>query len=297
MFARPEPGFSLYEGRTRGKRLKYTFSDDEDIFSDDTRPTRRSARNAAASSSGEPSGPVYTASGRRVRTRYGGIYGESLVGSGQRSDGDAAESVELSETGRPRRSTRATRANGFSSDFLDDIRDDSEPEPEPEGDDEWKGDDESGDEFEGDDDENSGDADSMMDDVGGKRSLVVQLRYGKGRDILGQRQNTANGTEGVHAGDVPMTAGAEPAAAVNEGVPQQEGKPLRPEQKTLEVVGAHIPVPTKTTEASNDQSEAMVTDSGQDQSQTGINDHAGPPPPPSSPSKLQNGGLQAGTTQ
>ena len=47
-FRRPEPGFSLYEGRTRGKRIKYTFSDDEaDFFSDSTGP-RRSTRNRPA---------------------------------------------------------------------------------------------------------------------------------------------------------------------------------------------------------------------------------------------------------
>lgn len=300
MFARPEPGFSLYEGRTRGKRLKYTYSDDEDIFSDDPRPTRRSARNAAAAASGageQPSGPVYTASGRRVRTRYGGIYGESLVGSGQRSDGDAADSTELSETGRPRRSTRATRANGFASDFLDDIRDDSEPEPEPEGDDEWKGDDESADEFEGDDEVDSGDADSMMDGVGGRRSLVVQLRYGKGRDVFGQRQNTEKGTEGA-TGDGPTAAENGPGASEgggDEAVPQVEDPPC-PERKTLELVGVHVPVPAKPTEASSNQPEAMATDPGQDHSQIGINAHAGPPPGPPSPSKLPNGGIEPETT-
>lgn len=70
-FARPEPGFSLYEGRTRGKRMKYTFSDgDEDSDS----MSRRSTRNATPLETG----PTITASGRQVRPRVGGVYGETM---------------------------------------------------------------------------------------------------------------------------------------------------------------------------------------------------------------------------
>ena len=43
-FTRPEPGYSLYEGRTRGKRMRYTYSDGEED-SDTGRSTRRSTRN------------------------------------------------------------------------------------------------------------------------------------------------------------------------------------------------------------------------------------------------------------
>ncbi len=46
-WTRPEPGFSLYEGRTRGKRARYTFSDNEEDFYSDARELRRSGRNAA----------------------------------------------------------------------------------------------------------------------------------------------------------------------------------------------------------------------------------------------------------
>jgi hypothetical protein len=42
-FVRPDPGFSLYEGRTRGKRARYTFSDEEEDNSD-ALGTRRSNR-------------------------------------------------------------------------------------------------------------------------------------------------------------------------------------------------------------------------------------------------------------
>jgi hypothetical protein len=76
-FVRPEPGFSLYEGRTRGKRIRYTFSDEEDGGSD-TPVTRRSNRQTGVPTPVEPAGPTFTASGRQVRSRMGGAFGESL---------------------------------------------------------------------------------------------------------------------------------------------------------------------------------------------------------------------------
>ena len=87
-FARPEPGFSLYEGRTRGKRMRYTFSEDEEDYSDAI-STRRSTRNTGTHTPADPSKPTVTASGRQVRSRLGGAYGESLL-SGQNSDNRAS---------------------------------------------------------------------------------------------------------------------------------------------------------------------------------------------------------------
>ncbi|RMZ83730.1 hypothetical protein DV738_g958, partial [Chaetothyriales sp. CBS 135597] len=63
-FARPEPGFSLYEGRTRGKRMKYTFSEGEEDETTDF-STRRSTRNPTPHNSL----PTVTASGRQVKSR------------------------------------------------------------------------------------------------------------------------------------------------------------------------------------------------------------------------------------
>ncbi|KAF2095253.1 hypothetical protein NA57DRAFT_44903, partial [Rhizodiscina lignyota] len=87
-FTRPDPGFSLYEGRTRGKRMRYTFSDDEDEYSDAV-STRRSTRNTGANTPADPSKPTVTASGRQVRGRLGGVYGEPLL-SGQTSGNRAS---------------------------------------------------------------------------------------------------------------------------------------------------------------------------------------------------------------
>ncbi len=74
---RPEPGFSLYEGRTRGKRIKYTFSDEEDGASD-APTTRRSNRQSGVEAPVEAPGPTFTASGRQVRSRLRGAYGEIM---------------------------------------------------------------------------------------------------------------------------------------------------------------------------------------------------------------------------
>uniref|UniRef100_A0A093US86 Extracellular matrix protein 3 n=1 Tax=Talaromyces marneffei PM1 TaxID=1077442 RepID=A0A093US86_TALMA len=173
-FSRPEPGFSLYEGRTRGKKLKYTYSDDEDIFSDDLPATRRSTRNASGvMTPAEPAGPTITASGRQVRARAGGIYGESML-SGQRAEHQADDE---DEEVRPQRSTRG-QVNGYTSRHANDASDE-----ESEAASSWKGDDESNnenDDFEGDDEEEQSEDESMLDiDDSEQNSLVVHLHYGK----------------------------------------------------------------------------------------------------------------------
>ncbi|KPM36833.1 hypothetical protein AK830_g9732 [Neonectria ditissima] len=103
-FKRPEPGFSMYEGRTRGKKMKYTYSDDEDeIYSDST--NRRSTRNTGANSPVE-SGPVTTSSGRQIRapTRLNAATGSSAPGSVQGDTSEPEKDSSVGPTGRPRRS-------------------------------------------------------------------------------------------------------------------------------------------------------------------------------------------------
>nr|POE56795.1 hypothetical protein CFP56_33767 [Quercus suber] len=118
-FTRPEPGFSLYEGRTRGKRARYTFEDDDDFDSDAT-STRRSARHSARETPIE-SGPEYTASGRQIKKPRTGDYGESLLSNAMSVDelaldyDDARGRSDGSEPIRPGgRPTRAA-ANGRSA--------------------------------------------------------------------------------------------------------------------------------------------------------------------------------------
>ncbi|KAJ5833749.1 hypothetical protein N7474_002060 [Penicillium riverlandense] len=170
-FSRPEPGFSLYEGRTRGKRLKYTYSDDEDLFSDGLPSTRRSNRNVP--SADETDGPRFTASGRQIRSRAGGLYGASLH-SGQREDS------EEDDAPRSQRIRTSLNPNGYSGYNVEDLEDASEAEGNSSGN-EWRSgeDEEEENDLEGDDEDEedvSGD-ESIIN--GEPQSLVVQLRYGK----------------------------------------------------------------------------------------------------------------------
>lgn len=185
-WARPAPGFSLYEGRTRGKRARYTFDEDEDFVSDGT---RRSTRNATP----VDSGPVVTASGRQVKSRVGGMYGESLpsdqrpefnYNSGEgNAEGDDSEDEmpATAPSGRPQRAARAAPAPAKSRERYDDDGMDTESDEAQDEGEEW-----SGDEDEPDDEESEGemsedddlDGGQISDDEGDtQKSLVVQLRY------------------------------------------------------------------------------------------------------------------------
>ncbi|KAK3676332.1 hypothetical protein LTR78_003606 [Recurvomyces mirabilis] len=93
-FSRPEPGFSLYEGRTRGKRMRYTYDDDEQDLDSDAGSARRSARTSARATP-LSDGPTYTASGRQIRQPRQGHYGESLLRNGVGVDGTEDEGDEL----------------------------------------------------------------------------------------------------------------------------------------------------------------------------------------------------------
>ncbi|KAL9013027.1 MAG: hypothetical protein Q9173_002252 [Seirophora scorigena] len=190
-FTRPEPGFSLYEGRTRGKRIKYTFSDEEEGGSD-TLSTRRSNRHSGLSTPAEPARPTVTASGRQVRSRHGGAYGETII-AGQHDHGQSSTFGGTNGTedeGESRVSTalagRATRNKGrqfrqHSGDYgsIDDREDETDVTSSGH---EWDGGDEDGDDDHSDDDEEMKD-DISEDELGAdegprpQRSLVVSLRY------------------------------------------------------------------------------------------------------------------------
>ncbi|KZF22547.1 hypothetical protein L228DRAFT_238492 [Xylona heveae TC161] len=194
-FTRPEPGHSLYEGRTRGKRIKYTFSDEEDDYSDVT-STRRSTRQSGASTPAELSGPVYTASGRQVRSRAGGAYGISaLTNERPSNENSARESVDVMDDPeeairgsgtRTRRSGLRTEINGQPSLEKREAGYDSMDETEESSGNEWNGEDEDDDdadvnadedEEEEGDEEDGGENDELMSK--GDQSLVVQLKYNK----------------------------------------------------------------------------------------------------------------------
>jgi hypothetical protein len=187
-WTRPAPGFSLYEGRTRGKRARYTFDDEDGYVTDGT---RRSTRNATPADSG----PVVTASGRQVKSRVGGMYGESLSSDQRQShnynsgvddaEGDDSEDEmpASAPTGRAGRAARAKQSNQSRQNYdgADDM--DTDSDEQPDDGDEWSGDEnepDDEDESEGEisDDEVGGGG--MSDDEGDtQKSLVVALRYGR----------------------------------------------------------------------------------------------------------------------
>lgn len=96
--------------------MKYTYSDDEDMFSDST-GYRRSARNTGTNTPAE-TGPVTTSSGRTVRAppRLNVTTGEDLPNDAQ---GDTVEAATENPTGRPRRSAAANPGANGSTDTDD----------------------------------------------------------------------------------------------------------------------------------------------------------------------------------
>lgn len=287
-FTRPEPGFSLYEGRTRGKKLKYTYSDDEDIFSDDLPTTRRSARNVSGTTTpGEPSGPVFTASGRQVRARAGGMYGESML-SGQRDD--AGEDQENGQGPQPR--TRG-QANGYAKNYVDGLSDESDAASS------WKGDDESQNEndFEGDDEEEASEDESSDAEDGKQHSLVVHLHYGKPQEkpapVL--EQNTGPAVDTSEPNPASISVGADTTNSVNnlamETEPKQETKePKLPEKGRLDFIMSNPTYPHPEDVKENILNGKDQVKADRSEEAAGVKTLQEHSVPPLNPSRVQNGG-------
>lgn len=194
-FTRPEPGFSLYEGRTRGKRMRYTYEDGEDVSGTDDASNLRSTRPSSTSTPAAQ-GPAFTTSGRRVRSRFRQSYGETGNADGDTPvTGDDGEEDELSAPapaprgdGRARRTGRvqvngAERGGRRIAGYNDVDEMDEESDADSTGN-EWDGDDN---DFEGnfDDDEDEAvsdetDNDSFgEDDMAEDKTMLVKLKYPK----------------------------------------------------------------------------------------------------------------------
>jgi hypothetical protein len=182
----------MYEGRTRGKRMKYTYSDEEDDIYSDATTTRRSTRNTGTHTPAEPSGPTITQSGRHVKSRQGGAYGESILSETHASaisaggfDGTSEEPETDGVSGRPRRATAAAATNGWGAKagrHIEGYNDVDEMTSDEEGDasEQDYGDDEEEDDHvslgsDVDDPDDLTDEDEEMDDAGEKRKLIVKL--------------------------------------------------------------------------------------------------------------------------
>jgi hypothetical protein len=157
-------GISLYEGRTRGKRIKYTFSDNEDEKDseiDDNRSRRslRSTRNTP-----QPDAPRFTASGRQIRKPQQGAYGETKI--------NGSHGTDLS-TAAPTRDASAQPYN------LEDDHVQAEDSGVDDEVDEWKGD--SLGEDNDADDESEWDDSGFLDNTQEKKSLRIILKVNKDR--------------------------------------------------------------------------------------------------------------------
>lgn len=197
-FTRPEPGFGIYEGRTRGKRMRYTYDEGEDDNESDVTSTRRSARNQSARSTPFEEGPTFTASGRQIKQPRQGHYGESLLSTQvMNSDelgadyGDERSARAGSDESDPVRAGRSTRnagrhvpngavnlrkrkhIDGYNS--IDEMSDEDDAAASG---DEWNSDQNDDDDQEmpdADEDESEASADDEDDDQSG-RSLIVKLK-------------------------------------------------------------------------------------------------------------------------
>lgn len=193
-FKRPEGNYSLYEGRTRGKRMKYTYSDDEDVYGSDFTSSRRSTRTGTHTPA-EGLAPTTTLSGRQVKPRHGGAYGESIPSGAHNTvisiggyDGTSEEpEIEPNAGGRPRRAA-APKSTGWVSkggrhidgyNSVDEMSDDDEDDASEQdyGDDEDEDDEVvvESDIDEPDDVTDEEDPEMMEGLEGEKRSLVVKL--------------------------------------------------------------------------------------------------------------------------
>ncbi|KAG9247105.1 hypothetical protein BJ878DRAFT_415581 [Calycina marina] len=190
-FKRPEINPYMYEGRTRGKRMKYNYSDgeEEDTGYSDATTNRRPTRNTRHHT---PEGPTVTLSGRQVKARQGGMYGESMLSGRGNSAAPAtygtSEEPDGSADSRPRRAAAAKAVTGWTAKPKSHI-DVYNPVDETDSDDDDAseqdyGDDEEEDEMlpvEEDDDDDVGDiSDEDMEATHAeKKSLVVKLSIKK----------------------------------------------------------------------------------------------------------------------
>ena len=205
MFSQPS-GVSLYEGRTRGKRVRYTYSDNDhddlDKESSHSSTTRsRHSPAAAPTATSNPDQPRFTASGRQIRKPQTGAYGESKInGSGGGGGGSNVPSE-----------------NGYA--YTAAITD------------EWKGDSQGDDDDEDDaDDESEWDDTAFLQDDGEKKSLRIVLKVNSER--LSRKAS-------VMGAAVEVDAGGEEDVTMKdvETIANGHGPPGDPEVKDIEVNG------------------------------------------------------------
>lgn len=274
-FTRPEPGFGIYEGRTRGKRMRYTYEDDEDGFGgndSDGTSTRRSTRQQSNRSTPFEAGPTYTASGRQIKQPRQGEYGESLLktnvmntdelGPDYSDDVDRDRSVRsgTADSEPPRAGGRATRnagrpaVNGVGNsgkrkhiDGYNDIDEMSDEEDAADSADEWnsdKNEDDRDEEMKDADDADSESNDSEDDATasGASRSLVVKLKVSQ-KTIHSAKDTPPTSPPSPNEQDEPQCPGpleqASTSTTASLLVPAKpEPAPIEAKQEPAPVIGA-----------------------------------------------------------
>lgn len=237
----------MYEGRTRGKRLRYTYSDEGEVDdSESAENNRRSTRTSGVATPADPSRPTITASGRQVKSRMGGMYGERLLSSHADIDGASATETYSDASEQPGRPTRASRRaepngrgkprkhiEGYNS--LDEL--DDEDDAMSSGHDWDAGDEDDVDDnlIDDDDDEMS---DGSEDEDLEPKSLVITLRYRK-PEIAHTQPTITDIPQAVQSLPTPTTE--LPNSKEDGSVQPVNGAPLR--SKMLQVPPAGQPAP------------------------------------------------------
>lgn len=195
-----------------------------------------------------PAGPTVTASGRQVRSRATGLYGETLL-SGQVSDraspatGDYVRSDASEEPHQPHAHGRATRNAPRGTTNGRPLKHSLESDDEDAT--SWDGGDEDEDEpeqMELDDDEDDDADDSSEDEE--LQSLVVTLRYGKGSS------NPSNGTttfkevlpDAVKSNGIDANGSSHPGVADPVAPQQPEQQPPAPMEPSIQPAPPPQPV-------------------------------------------------------
>lgn len=232
--------------------MRYNYDEAGEEEEDSESGVRRSTRNSGRESSAAPAGPTVTSSGRHVRSRATGMYGESLL-SGQTTDhaspatGDYVRSDASEEPEQPAHG-RATRAAGrggaapgskrtFES-YKDEMSDEEEEDATS-----WNGDDEEEDEADDQmdvDDEDDEDLDASDDASDAEdlepQHLIVRLKIGKESfDALDDNSHPPK----TKTEDVAMQEAPQPASSI----PVTNGPPSGMDAARQHPVLAPAPAP------------------------------------------------------
>ncbi|CUS10957.1 unnamed protein product [Tuber aestivum] len=135
-------GVSLYEGRTRGKRIRYNFSTDEEGGKETSEPDDNRSRRSARSNKGSPAphpqpqplAPIFTASGRQIRKPVTGDYGEVKINgsngtaTGGRGTPFGSENGDYNNRGLPFVGVVVYKGDDKDDNEGDDEREESEDE-------------------------------------------------------------------------------------------------------------------------------------------------------------------------